>query len=342
MQDIPGAFYLWIVEQLFCDNKLVAGDAGDRRRAGRPRAHRLPAVPARRRARPHHAARAGLRRRRPCRTPGRGHREARQHGRAPRPVHGLRGAARPLAADPGRRLEHSRRNADTAAAKSRARNQPERKRPAIPAPYACVSGVCAPAGPGTRRSEDERDTGSHRGSPATLRGAEKRTADAVEELVKSNAFGELLARSTENIMGLTRIGFDAADLVVRNLRLAGKPDITSLGRQLARTEDKLERCCRRSSACRSSSSRAERASTVERHAPPPAHAPSRPPSEPRRAAGPRPGRSHRVRQHPADAGRRRDRRHAPRTSCGPTARRPCTATAARSAPSRCRSCSCSR
>ena len=33
------------------------GHAGDRRRARRPRAHRLPAVPARRRARPHHAAR---------------------------------------------------------------------------------------------------------------------------------------------------------------------------------------------------------------------------------------------------------------------------------------------
>jgi uncharacterized membrane-anchored protein YjiN (DUF445 family) len=70
--------------------------------------------------------------------------------------------------------------------------------------------------------------------------AEKRTATAMEELVKRDAFGELLARATENILALTRIGNDAADLVVRNLRLAGRRDITSLGRQLARTEDKLE------------------------------------------------------------------------------------------------------
>ena len=70
--------------------------------------------------------------------------------------------------------------------------------------------------------------------------AEKRTADAMETLVKRDAFGELLARATENILALTRIGNDAADLVVRNLRLAGRRDITSLGRQLARTEDKLE------------------------------------------------------------------------------------------------------
>ena len=66
--------------------------------------------------------------------------------------------------------------------------------------------------------------------------AEKRTAAAMEELVKRDAFGELLARATENIMALTRIGNDVADLVVRNLRLAGRRDITSLGRQLARTE----------------------------------------------------------------------------------------------------------
>ena len=71
--------------------------------------------------------------------------------------------------------------------------------------------------------------------------AEKRTAAAMEGLVKRDAFGELLARATENLLALTRIGNDAADLVVRNLRLAGRRDVTSLGRQLARTEDKLER-----------------------------------------------------------------------------------------------------
>ena len=71
--------------------------------------------------------------------------------------------------------------------------------------------------------------------------AEKRTANAMEELVKRDAFGELLARATENILAVTRIGNDVADMVVRNLRLAGRRDVTSLGRQLARTEDKLER-----------------------------------------------------------------------------------------------------
>src|SRR4051812_48913054 len=71
--------------------------------------------------------------------------------------------------------------------------------------------------------------------------AEQRTASAMEKLVQSNAFGELLARSTENVMGLTRIGFDTFDLVIRNLRLAGRKDVARLGTQLARTEDKLER-----------------------------------------------------------------------------------------------------
>jgi hypothetical protein len=71
--------------------------------------------------------------------------------------------------------------------------------------------------------------------------AEQRTAGAVEQLVHSNAFGEILARATQNVMGLTKIGFDVLDLTVRNLRLAGRPDVARLGAQLARTEDKLER-----------------------------------------------------------------------------------------------------
>ena len=43
--------------------------------------------------------------------------------------------------------------------------------------------------------------------------AEKRTAAAMEELVKRDAFGELLARATENVLAVTRIGNDVADLV---------------------------------------------------------------------------------------------------------------------------------
>jgi hypothetical protein len=70
--------------------------------------------------------------------------------------------------------------------------------------------------------------------------AEKRTAAAFEEVVKRDSFGELLARVTENTIAVVRIGNDVADLVVRNLRIAGRRDITALARQLARTEDKLE------------------------------------------------------------------------------------------------------
>jgi hypothetical protein len=71
--------------------------------------------------------------------------------------------------------------------------------------------------------------------------SERKTAEAFEQLVHRDSFGELLARTTENVLGLTKIGFDAMDLVVRNLRLAGRPDLLRLGKQLGRNEDKLER-----------------------------------------------------------------------------------------------------
>jgi hypothetical protein len=70
--------------------------------------------------------------------------------------------------------------------------------------------------------------------------AESRTAAAWEDVVKRDSFGEILARVTENTLAVMKIGNDVADLVVRNLRIAGRRDITQLGRQLARTEDKLE------------------------------------------------------------------------------------------------------
>jgi hypothetical protein len=70
--------------------------------------------------------------------------------------------------------------------------------------------------------------------------AEKRTAQAFDEVVSRASFGELLARMTENVVGLTKIGTDAFDLVLRNMRLAGRSDVTRLARQLGRTEDKLE------------------------------------------------------------------------------------------------------
>ena len=70
--------------------------------------------------------------------------------------------------------------------------------------------------------------------------AEKRTARAFEQMVSRDSFGELLARVTENTVALTKIGNDVLDLVLRNLRLAGRQDITRLARQLGRTEDKIE------------------------------------------------------------------------------------------------------
>ena len=70
--------------------------------------------------------------------------------------------------------------------------------------------------------------------------SETRTAEAFEQLVKRDSFGELLARMTENVVGVTKIATETFDLILRNLRLAGRQDITRLARQLARAEDKLE------------------------------------------------------------------------------------------------------
>ncbi len=76
---------------------------------------------------------------------------------------------------------------------------------------------------------------------ALYEGAESATATAFEELVSKPSFGVLLARSAENAAAITRIGSDLADLVLRNLRIAGRTDVNRLARQLYRTEDKLER-----------------------------------------------------------------------------------------------------
>lgn len=70
--------------------------------------------------------------------------------------------------------------------------------------------------------------------------AETTMARAMEDLVSRDSFGGLLVRMTENAMGMAQIANGAIDLVVRNLRLAGRPDVTRLARQIGRTEDKLE------------------------------------------------------------------------------------------------------
>ncbi len=71
--------------------------------------------------------------------------------------------------------------------------------------------------------------------------AETGAAGALEEMVAKPSFGRLLALTTENVAALQRIGGDIADMALRNLRVAGRADITRLARQLRRTEDKLER-----------------------------------------------------------------------------------------------------
>jgi hypothetical protein len=90
------------------------------------------------------------------------------------------------------------------------------------------------------------DDGAQTASPeaevrALYEKAEADTGKALEELVGKPSFGRLLAMSTENIAAMARIGSDVADLVLRNLRIAGRADITRLARQLRRNEDKLER-----------------------------------------------------------------------------------------------------
>lgn len=72
-------------------------------------------------------------------------------------------------------------------------------------------------------------------------GTEAATARAMETLVASGGFSALLVSVVENVAAVTRLGGDTMDLVLRNLRVASRRDIVRLGRQLARTEDKLER-----------------------------------------------------------------------------------------------------
>jgi hypothetical protein len=102
-----------------------------------------------------------------------------------------------------------------------------------------------------RKTGSENDGGAppaERGAPlpeqqfrALYEQAESQTAKALEELISKPSFGRLMAMSAENVAALSRIGSEIGDLVLRNLRLAGRADIIRLARQLHRTEDKLER-----------------------------------------------------------------------------------------------------
>jgi putative heme iron utilization protein len=102
--------------------------------------------------------------------------------------------------------------------------------------------------------------------------AEAHGAAASEELVGSSGFAALLGRMAENVAALTKLSGDSMDLVLRNLRLAGRRDVVSLARQLARTEDKLERVLQEVEALRDELSSRAAGTQNERRA---ARAPAR-------------------------------------------------------------------
>lgn len=66
------------------------------------------------------------------------------------------------------------------------------------------------------------------------------TGAGLEEVVNTKAFGDILSQVTGNLVAVSRISGETLDLVIRNARLAGRKDVAELGRQLGRTEDKLE------------------------------------------------------------------------------------------------------
>ncbi len=78
------------------------------------------------------------------------------------------------------------------------------------------------------------------GAPDLAGQVESAASKAAESIVGGSGFAGLLGMLTENVMAITRMGNDVADLALRNLRLAGRKDIARLGSQQARTEDKLE------------------------------------------------------------------------------------------------------
>ena len=88
----------------------------------------------------------------------------------------------------------------------------------------------------------DRDTPSPTDQVAALyEQLETQASQASEHFVGTRGFAGLLGQMAENAAAVTRLGNDAMDLVLRNLRVAGRRDVVRLSRQLHRTEDKLER-----------------------------------------------------------------------------------------------------
>lgn len=69
---------------------------------------------------------------------------------------------------------------------------------------------------------------------------ERRAGETLEGLVSTEGFSDMLAMAVGNAMALTKVSGTVLDDLVRRTRLAGRSDVTRLGHQLARTEDKLE------------------------------------------------------------------------------------------------------
>ena len=70
--------------------------------------------------------------------------------------------------------------------------------------------------------------------------AESRMGAAMEQLVAGKGFADLLGQAAENAVALTTINSQVWDLVLRNLRMAGRGDIHRLGGRLNGIDDKLE------------------------------------------------------------------------------------------------------
>jgi hypothetical protein len=70
--------------------------------------------------------------------------------------------------------------------------------------------------------------------------AEGRMAAGMEQLVAGQGFSQLLALAAENAVALTTVNAELWDLLLRNLRLAGRADIHRLERHLNGIDDKLE------------------------------------------------------------------------------------------------------
>jgi hypothetical protein len=114
---------------------------------------------------------------------------------------------------------------------------------------------------------------------------EGQVSAALDQLVATNGFADLLATSATNVMALTRLANGTVDRFVRSTRLAARQDVTELARQLARTEDKLERLLQ---AVQTLQTSLEATSVPSATASPAPVASSAPAAEPTAAAEPEP------------------------------------------------------